>query len=64
MRIKDYIFRDDGLIQKGISDVVSGRVLELKSERLRTEGIEQGKEGFSKEHDLFWIGMPLMNTFD
>ena len=43
-RIADYIFSDAGKAKKGIGDVMGGTVLELESDRLIKQGIEQGIE--------------------
>lgn len=49
LKIADYIFRKDQKIQKGIGEVMGGKVLELESERLRREGMIQGHmEGVSE----------------
>ena len=44
IRIADYIFRETETTKKGIGEVMGGRVLELPSERLIQQGINQGKE--------------------
>ena len=38
IRISDYIFRKEKNVQKGLGEVMRGRVLQLESERLREEG--------------------------
>ena len=44
IRIADYIFRKTETIRKGVGEIMGGRVLELPSERLIQQGIEQGIE--------------------
>ena len=43
IRISDYIFRNKEKIQKGVAEVMGGKVLQLESERLREEGMAIGK---------------------
>ena len=38
IRISDYIFRKEKKVQKGLGEVMRGKVLQLESERLREEG--------------------------
>ena len=42
IKIADYIFREDDNVRKGIGDIMGGKVLELESERLKTEGMIAG----------------------
>ena len=42
IKIADYIFRKEEDIRKGIGDIMGGKVLELESERLKTEGMIAG----------------------
>ena len=38
----EYIFRKEEDVRKGIGDIMGGKVLELESERLKTEGMIAG----------------------
>ena len=42
IRIADYVFRDKEKVRKGFGDVMGGKVLELESDRLIKQGLEQG----------------------
>ena len=42
VKIADYIFRKDNNIQKGIGEIMGGKVLELESERLHAKGLAEG----------------------
>ena len=42
VKIADYIFRKEDDIRKGIGDIMGGKVLELESERLKAEGLQEG----------------------
>ena len=42
VKIADYIFRKEEDVRKGIGDIMGGKVLELESERLKTEGMIAG----------------------
>ena len=42
VKIADYIFRKEEEIRKGIGEIMGGKVLELESERLKTEGMIAG----------------------
>lgn len=42
LRISDYILRNKEKARKGLGDVMGGKVLELESDRLIQEGLEQG----------------------
>ena len=42
IKIADYIFREDDNVRKGIGDIMGGKVLELESERLKSEGLQEG----------------------
>ena len=42
VKIADYIFRKEEDVWKGIGDIMGGKVLELESERLKTEGMIAG----------------------
>ena len=42
VKIADYIFRKEEDVRKGIGDIMGGKVLELESERLKAEGIQEG----------------------
>lgn len=66
VKIADYIFQGNDKVQKGIGDVMGGKVLELESERLfaagktegRTEGRAEGRaegreEGKAEGEELF-----------
>lgn len=43
IRISDHIFRDEEKVQKGVAEIMGGKVLQLESERLREEGEMRGK---------------------
>ena len=43
IRISEYIFRNEKNVQKGLGEVMKGKVLQLESERLREEGETRGK---------------------
>lgn len=43
IRISDYIFRNKEKIRKGVQEIMSGKVLQLESERLREEGEARGE---------------------
>ena len=43
VKIADYIFREEDDVRKGIGDIMGGKVLELESERLKTEGRTEGE---------------------
>ena len=43
-RIADYIFADREKIKEGIGDIMGGNVLELESDKLIRQGMEQGLE--------------------
>ena len=38
----EYIFRKEEDVRKGIGDIMGGKVLELESERLKAEGLQEG----------------------
>ena len=42
VKIADYIFREEDDVRKGIGDIMGGKVLELESERLKAEGLQEG----------------------
>ena len=42
VKIADYIFRKEDDVRKGIGDIMGGKVLELESERLKAEGLQEG----------------------
>ena len=42
IRIADYVFRDKEKVRKGFGDVMGGKILELESDKLIQQGIEQG----------------------
>ena len=42
VKIADYIFRKEEDVRKGIGEIMGGKVLELESERLKTEGMIAG----------------------
>ena len=42
IKIADYIFRKEEDVRKGIGDIMGGKVLELESERLKAEGLQEG----------------------
>ena len=42
IKIADYIFRKEDDVRKGIGDIMGGKVLELESERLKAEGLQEG----------------------
>ena len=42
IRIADHVFRDNEKVRKGFGDVMGGKVLELESDRLIKQGLEQG----------------------
>ena len=42
VKIADYIFREEDEVRKGLGDIMGGKVLELESERLKAEGIQEG----------------------
>ena len=42
IQIADYVFRDKEKVRKGFGDVMGGKVLELESDRLIKQGLEQG----------------------
>ena len=42
IKIADYIFRENDNVRKGIGDIMGGKVLELESERLKAEGLQEG----------------------
>ena len=42
IRIADHVFRDNEKVRKGFGDVMGGKVLELESDKLLEQGIEQG----------------------
>ena len=42
VKMADYIFRKEEDVRKGIGDIMGGKVLELESERLKTEGMIAG----------------------
>lgn len=41
-RIADYVFRDKEKVKKGFGEVMGGKVLELESDKLIKQGIQQG----------------------
>jgi hypothetical protein len=41
-RIADYVFRDKEKVKKGFDEVMGGKVLELESDKLIKQGIQQG----------------------
>ena len=43
IKIADYIFRKEEDIRKGIGDIMGWKVLELESERLKSEGRTEGE---------------------
>jgi hypothetical protein len=47
-RIADYIFRGKEKVQKGLGDIMGGKVLQLESERLRAEGEAKGEANLGK----------------
>ena len=44
VKISDYIFQKEENVRKGIGDIMGGKVLELESERLKAEGLQEGKK--------------------
>ena len=55
VKIADYIFRKDNNIQKGIGEIMGGKVLELESERLHARGHAEGLEkGLAEGHIEGW----------
>lgn len=43
IRISDYIFRDEEKVKKGVGEIMGGKVLELKSDKIYDEGLLRGR---------------------
>ena len=43
VRISDHVFAEKENVRKGVEEIMGGKVLELRSERLREEGREEGR---------------------
>ena len=55
VKIANYIFRKDARIQKGIGEIMGGKVLELESERLLAKGRNEGEERLSNLINLLIV---------
>ena len=42
VKISDYIFQKEEDVRKGIGEIMGGKILELESERLKAEGLQEG----------------------
>ena len=54
IQIADYVFRDKEKVRKGFGDVMGGKVLELESDRLIKQGLEQGFKRGVEQGELPW----------